>query len=158
MKFLIVFFFPIQVCFSQTLGDNTNYGRDLLLTKPKIDNIIIEGNPYIDKNFMPATISKYNSEVNLRYNASKDEMEYMKNGEVYYLNKIDGQQINFKNGRIFICTKYDFDDNLFFGYLQMLTDLKLKVALLKRVSIGVSDGVDGLNSYQESKSPTYQKK
>lgn len=57
----------------------------------------VVGKLYINEAFSPAKISNYDSTTFLRYNPYKDEMEFMKGDEIYYLNKHEGIKIQFVN-------------------------------------------------------------
>lgn len=155
---LLIYVFPVFCC-AQTVGENLTYGVDLLLTKQRHENRNIDGSPYIEKNFLKARVSGYNNEFELRYNAYEDEMEFLRDDNIFYINRIDNQEFFFPSiKKKYVFLNYTIDRVQYSGYLVLLSDPGSNIALLKKESIGISDGVTALNSYQESKNPSYNRK
>ncbi|MEQ6123805.1 hypothetical protein AAON49_06365 [Pseudotenacibaculum sp. MALMAid0570] len=99
MKFtlsLAAFLMITMAGFSQVPQNNriSQYSIDFTRTA---DNSLgtVAGKLYIDEKFSQAKISNYNGATLLRYNPYKDEMEFMKQDQIFYLDKHEGINIEF---------------------------------------------------------------
>ena len=115
--------------FSQTLPTiddvsklrNWNYGTEI-----DDKNSNIAGSQYFEDRFLTARVSLLgNKELEIRYNAVKDEMEYKNEGKVFRLNKKDSLIVVFKFGnKIYEYIDYVFKKKSEKGYLVRVTNFK----------------------------------
>lgn len=98
---------------------------------------------YFDVDFLPATVDGFKEKENFRYNALLDDLEFLRDGYLYKMNKTSNQIIRFDNGKTLKNVNYIDDDTLASRYLQVLTPMDEKIVLYKKLSI---DGVDGLGA------------
>lgn len=103
-KFSIVVSFFLLAGFSLhaqvgsfVLGNNQVGVTFLPSEKESPDIEKIKYKTYLTSNYEPALINDLKETVFLRYSMFKDEMEFTKNGNVYYMNKKKGDEITFKN-------------------------------------------------------------
>ncbi|WP_434980721.1 hypothetical protein [Daejeonia sp. YH14] len=138
-------------------GQNLNYGNGLLLTKPQNSNENADGSPYWDSNFRICQIEGIPSTVQLRYNAYADEMEFLNNGTTYYVQKTPNQTFYFPETKTtFVIKNYGENNDLESGYFILILKGK-DYSLLKKIKINYTEGFKAQNSYQESKSASYEK-
>lgn len=111
-----------------------------------------EGSPYWDKEFKPASLSCYSKELKpeIRYNAYKDEMEFKKEGKLYYLEKKDSCEIVIDN-KVYGFFAYPFDGKIRFGYLRRISLNTATYTLLARETIAFQEGEPAVTSYREDK-------
>lgn len=161
MKKLLIFLIatPSFVFTQQKEDNNFVQGSELLMSRTAVKNTSIEGSPYLQKEFLEAQISGYNKNHFLRYNANQDEMEFMQNNEVLYLNKLDNLEIHFLalNKTYVIINYVNERGSDVSEYFVKLTNNPMKYNLYKKENVKVISGIDGLNSYQTSKSNYYEK-
>ncbi|MDM1297060.1 hypothetical protein HXZ94_00880 [Empedobacter falsenii] len=98
---------------------------------------------YFDVNFLPASIDGFKEKENFRYNALLDDLEFLRDGYLYKMNKSSNQIIRFDNGKVLKYVSYIDGDTLTSRYLQVLSPTDQKVVLYRKFSI---DGVDGLGA------------
>ena len=111
-----------------------------------------EGSMYIDEQFMPCKIACYTGEIPfIRYNAYKDEMEFKRNDQLYYLAKNDTCAIVFAS-KIYRYAFYKENDSETSGYLEILNEEpKAKFGLLKKNKIKLLPAEPATSSYKEDK-------
>lgn len=81
----------------------------------------ISGTPYFDENFYDVIVQGIGeSKDKLRYNPYKDEMEFERDGVIYYLDKKDNTEIQFKDirGTIYKYMNYSLEKISEKGYLR----------------------------------------
>lgn len=98
---------------------------------------------YFDVNFLPAKVDGFKEKENFRYNALLDDLEFLRDGYLFKMNKFSNQIIRFDNGKILKYVNYIEGNTLESRYLQVLTPIEGRIVLYKKLSI---DGVDGLGA------------
>ncbi len=98
---------------------------------------------YFNVNFLPASIDGFKEKENFRYNALLDDLEFLRDGYLYKMNKLSNQTIRFDDGKILKYVSYIDGGTLTSRYLQVLSPLDRKIVLYKKLS---NDGVDGLGA------------
>lgn len=98
---------------------------------------------YFDVNFLPAMVDGFKEKENFRYNALLDDLEFLRDGYLFKMNKSSNQIVRFDNGKVFKYVNYIDGDVLSSRYLQVLSPLDAKIILYKKLSI---DGVDGVGA------------
>ncbi|WP_313581170.1 hypothetical protein [Chishuiella sp.] len=104
----------------------------------------IKGTPYLDDNYSIYTISgaKVNDIKMLRYNHYSDQMEYLDNGVLYDLNKINKMEIFLKkSNKKYIYENYFDGSTTEYGFLELLVSEK-NINLYKKVRVVLSDRID----------------
>jgi len=84
----------------------------------------IAGSPYLDKNFIPASIVKTNGteikDISLRYNIYNNTMEFKKDGQVLSI-AFPSEIFKIRmGGKLFVYTPYMTEKNVRSGYFQLL--------------------------------------
>ena len=102
----------------------------------------IDGTPYLDKYFLKAEIPSAKKSMDLRYNAYSDEMEYVNDGKINYLTKINGLDINFSNGKSYEVCTYKKDGAYNTGYLEILDAGKMGLYRKSTITIERKDPSD----------------
>ncbi len=122
-KFTILFLLLVSTnLWSQNKSFAIGYTGRLLLnaTFAENSNSNVEGSQYIDDKFYPSQFSCVDEVTPpIRYNAYRDEMEFMKDGKMYYANKIDSCVIILSN-KFYKYVSYKEKD-ITNGYLVLLT-------------------------------------
>ena len=140
--------------FSQAMGFMNATGEQqsmtMMVTPDKDANKVrysaIKHKMYISNDYKDAKVDNIPEVFKLRYNMFKDEMEFIKNNETYYLKKGDGRIVDFINRDTkFIILKEDKD----LGYYRILTDGEIQ--LLVKQSVDFKDAVPAKSSYQPAK-------
>ncbi|MCQ4036035.1 hypothetical protein [Kaistella montana] len=161
MKKTIIFLIatPFFVFAQQKEDHNVVQGSELLMSRKATKSNTIEGSPYLQKEFLQSQITGYSKKYFLRYNANQDEMEFMQDNEIQYLNKIENLEIHFPTlNKTYVLTNYiDGKGVAVSQYLVRLTDNPMKYNLYKKENIAVISGINGLNSYQKSQNDYYEK-
>ena len=157
LKFLVLLFF-----FHNAWSQNNEYLIDYSnLFKTTSANSIdenknkIEGSQYIDKEFHPSTFSCF-SEVTppIRYNVFKEEMEFITDGKLYYVNINDNCEITLSNNTYKYFFNYDNKKNN--GYLMILNKSKdSKYILYKKEKVKFVPEFVPSSSYVEEKPAKY---
>lgn len=147
--------------FSQTLPTiddvsklrNWNYGTEI-----DDKNSNIAGSQYFEDRFLSAKVSLLdNKELEIRYNAVKDEMEYKSEGKVFRLNKKDSLIVVFKSGnKIYEYMEYVFKKKSEKGYLVRKTNFK-KTDLFTKEIISFVPYKDAANPYEQATQAHYRK-
>lgn len=101
---LIIFYILILLLkfniYSQTISNqNSNDNMLFLPTANNLDKTLKDKKHkmYLSEDFSICYIDNIDKDYYLRFNLYKDEMEFMKNGKIYYLKKNNGKTIYFKN-------------------------------------------------------------
>lgn len=140
--------------FSQAIGFMNATGEQQSMTMMvtpdsdanKVRYSAIKHKMYISNEYKDAKVDNIPEVFKLRYNMFKDEMEFIKNNETYYLKKDDGRIVNFiNNDTKFIILKEGKD----LGYYKILSDGE--VQLLVKQSVDFKDAVPAKSSYQPAK-------
>lgn len=125
MKKVITVVFSLIAIYTTTAQLDYQNGQTITVKGPfiidgiKVDNSAIEtanlrfANPL----FAKATINKDSTVFMLRYNIFQDEMEFLKDNTVYYLNKEEGKAIHFTDSNTTYITK-KIEDQL--NYVKVL--------------------------------------
>jgi hypothetical protein len=138
--------------FGQNIRQNTNM---ISISKTSEIDVIpkeVQKKQYLNFNFVNANISNVDQASPLRFNIYKDEMEYMKNNEVFYLRKTEDVEIKFPsiNKRY---TVKNYNDNL--TYFVNLLDGDFKLLLKENVKFIAASEPD--NSYGSATSASYKR-
>jgi len=127
------------------------YGR---ISKDDSSNKI-EGSQYIDQTFYSSTFTCISEATPpIRYNTYKEEMEFMVDGKLYYLNKNEKCELTLNN----ITYKYfiNYDSKEGGGYLVILNKSKnAKYILYKKEKVKFVPAFVPSSSYAEEKPPKY---
>lgn len=115
----------------------------------------IEGSQYINNQFSPSKFSCLSEETPpMRYNAYKEEMEFLLDGKLYYVKKNDTCVITLLNNSYKHFENYNKEKNS--GYLLILNKLSnLKYVLYKKEKVILIPEYIPSSSYGESKPPTF---
>ena len=156
-----VFFF-LLFCFQSALSQNnafsTNYANWIISTGANSTDIKsnnIDGTEYIDKNFYSSTFSCI-SEVTppIRYNTYKEEMEFVLDGKLYYLNKNKDCELTINNKTYQYFIDYDKKENN--GYLIIINKSKnSKYLLYKKEKVKFIPPYIPSSPYAEEKPAKY---
>lgn len=150
---IFLFIFCLMLANAQTNLVSFNNDQGLLFFNAN-DSIptTYEGSPYWDKEFKPASLSCYSKELKpeIRYNAFKDEMEFKKEGKLYYLEKKDSCEIVIDN-KVYGFFAYPFDGKIRFGYLRRVSPNAGTYTLFARETIAFQEGEPAVTSYREDK-------
>lgn len=154
---IIVLLLPFISAFSQQelIGGQSIGGNrvNLLIdVSPVVTNESVEGSPYINEKYLPATISASEGDIfYVRYNALKDEFEVKgDNNKAYALNRYRRDLIIEilplkKTYQVF--GYYDDNQNENFGYFSYLNGLNSKITLFKKEKITFVDEQIASTSY-----------
>lgn len=83
----------------------------------------IEGSPYLNSSFMYAFVDNNTAKpYKLRYNVYKDEMEFARDGEIFYLDKNKYKTITFEPFKKYVVTNYLLKDINAVGFLVEVID------------------------------------
>ena len=119
---------------------------------PQMDANDVQGSMYFIDAFMPAKIECLKEIIPpLRYNAYKDEIEFKKDNELYYIVKTDSCDVMIDNRR-YRHVYYQENNETTKGYLLVLSsDLKAKHLLFRKDKIRYNPPVLAATSYQTDK-------
>jgi len=158
-KFLFFFFlFCLQNTWSQVNPLPVNGAFSYLTMSPsQLDDSTnrIEGSQYIDQTFYPSTFTCISEATPpIRYNTYKEEMEFMVDGKLFYLNKNENCQITINNNTYKYFINYDNKYNN--GYLFILSKIKdSKYILYKKEKVKFVPAYVPVNSYADEKPAKY---
>ena len=163
----IVLLLPVVSAFPQQelIGGQSIGGNrvNLLIdVSPVVINETVEGSPYINEKFLPATISASEGDVfYVRYNAMNDEFEVKgDNNKAYALNRyrrdIVVEILPLK--KIYqVIGYYDEDQNENFGYFLYLSNPNAKTVLFKKEKIIFIDEQKSTTGYDNNKPAKYKR-
>ena len=116
------------------------------------------GSPYINEAYMPAKVTGFDGLAPpIRYNAEKDEMEFLKDGKKYYIIKQDSVEINFYSKKYKYLNYQDKKEEKY-GYLVVLVyDVKQTYSLYKKEKITLVPRVEAKSGYDEARPANYRK-
>jgi hypothetical protein len=116
-----------------------------------------DGSPYINKVYFPAKVSNYSGITPLiRYNAEKDEMEFLKDEKKYYLTKSDSLEVTILD-KLYKYLLYEGDSGIEKGFLVvLLNNKKDKFSLFKKESITLIPKKEAKSSYDKASSAYYR--
>lgn len=152
-----VLFFLAQISFSQTQRIRTV--EDLVLIKSSKETESermkrIDHKKYYTKDFIHALIDNMIEPVSLRYNIYEDQMEFVKSGEVYYLDKVLGAKIRFTlQDKTYVV----FNLNGKLNYFNMLSTGK-SASLLAKEIVKFIDSKPAKNGYDSDKPADFDRK
>ena len=158
MKKLLFLLIPCALFAQEKEDYNVVQGQDLLMTRKPTTTTVVDGTPYIQKDYVAGHLANNSKNHLVRYNAYTDDIEFKQNGEILVANKILGQKFILENGEIYNTLNYTLEGkgpNL--GYLVELVSNPEKYSLYKKQHIKKIDALEGLNSYQKSKNSYYEK-
>ncbi len=115
----------------------------------------IEGSPYIDNTFYSSTFTCISEATPpIRYNTYKEEMEFMVDGKLYYLNKNENCELTINNNTYKYFVNYDNMNND--GYLVILTKSKdSKYILYKKEKVKFVPAYTPGSTYAQEKPAKY---
>lgn len=123
----------------------------------KFNEIITNKDEYFDSDFKKGSISGFKEKEGLRYNALLDDFEFVRDGYLYKINRLQNQVIIFDDGKIFKLVAYlDEDNKLNNRYLQVLSPIDGKIVILKKFIVDYTDGL-GSTSANSSNTKRYFK-
>lgn len=111
----------------------------------------VDGSPYIDDKFYPSQISGVTSSTPpMRYNAYKDELEFVHAGKTYYVTKMDGLKARLSNKSYKFVT-YSYEKGSSDGYLVVLVNnANEKYSLYKKEKVILIPLYDSGSGYREA--------
>lgn len=120
--------------------------------------ITVKGSHYIDPKFEPSKVNGYDGTTPLmRYNAYKDEIEFIDSNKVYYLIKTDSTKVKLSNKLYTYMLYNDGKDNQRGYLLELLHNVNSKFSVFKKEKIVFVPEYVPSSTYQEAK-PAYYKK
>lgn len=154
---LLLLVFLMHNAWSQVnpLPTNNSY-RFITMTPSTIDEVVtIEGSQYIDKTFYSSSFTCISEATPpIRYNTYKEEMEFMLENKLYYLDKNENCELTINNVTYKYFTNYDSKDND--GYFVVLTKSKdSKYILYKKEKVKFVPAYTPGSSYGEEKPAKY---
>jgi hypothetical protein len=159
-KILLVATFFVNILSAQTNSNITisdgrvyNLGRELEGNKAEI----IDGSAYFNDRYLPTQVSGYeNDSPMMRYNAAKDEMEFVRSEKMYNVLKTDSLEIRFVGiNKVYKYLPYELKNESNKGYLLVLTKNK-KVNLYAKERITLVPKKDASNSYDTGRPAFYR--
>jgi hypothetical protein len=109
------------------------------------------GSSYINEQFLAVKLVNTDKTYLMRYNAYKDEMEFEKDGKLFYLTKVYDFSITFEgSNKVYQVFSYQEIKGTKDGYFVALSKGD-KVSLLLQEKIKYFDGVKARSSYTEDK-------
>lgn len=145
--------------FSQNTNLTINHSTNFLFLNNEAKNSAdgIEGSPYIVDEFLPSEVVGYSGVTPpIRYNAAKDEMEYMKDGRKYYVTKKDSIEIKLFNKK-YTYLNYETKKGNESGYLVVLhSSDNDKFSLYKKEQIVLMPEYIPNSSYADPKPAHYK--
>ncbi|MFD2567210.1 hypothetical protein [Pseudotenacibaculum haliotis] len=140
--------------FSQISQNNRISQYSIDFSKSDANNLgKVSGKQYINESFASAKISNYDSSTLLRYNPYKDEMEFMRGEEIFYLNKHEGIKIKFVNeNKTYIIKSVG-------GKLMYFVEVFKgeKVSFLIKEKVKYTPETPAANSYSSAKPATFSR-
>ncbi|MFD2567206.1 hypothetical protein [Pseudotenacibaculum haliotis] len=148
MKFLLslaAFFVMTSAVFAQ----NNRISQYSIDFSRSADNSLnsVAGKLYIDEAFSQAKISNYDNSTLLRYNPYRDEMEFMKQDQIFYLDKHEGIKIKFvRANKNYVIKNVN-------GELKYFVEVQKgdKVSFLVKERVKYSPAAPAVDSYSSSK-------
>ncbi|CAI9676690.1 exported hypothetical protein [Elizabethkingia anophelis] len=144
------------------IGGNYSVQEKLFnINRPNLgDSEFIEakGSPYLSKQFSTIIIDGLsNITEKIRYNIFKDEMEFMKDNQLYYMDKVLPLKIIFPELDItFELQNYNIDNKIQTGFLQPIGySLNHKLTVYKKYNVGYTAAEPAPNSFYPDKSAEY---
>ncbi|WP_395061714.1 hypothetical protein [Flavobacterium sp.] len=116
---------------------------------------LADGSPYMNSTYLPSKVSNYSGTTPLiRYNAEKDEMEFLKDEKKYYLTKSDSLEVKIAE-KLYKYLSYNGDSGIEKGFfVVLLNNKKDKFSLFKKESITLIPKSEPKSSYDKP-SPAY---
>lgn len=158
-----VFCFIVSFGFSQTMGNfdvGSRYINDLGGRIGGRTDKSVQGSQYYDgvESFLPVKIDGYDNETPaFRYNAYRDEMEFQKEGQIYYALKKEGLRINFvRANKVYEVLNYTDKTDIITGYLVVINEGD-KVSLYVKEQIKYIAERESATGYDSSKPAEYKK-
>ncbi|MEN9336017.1 MAG: hypothetical protein RLZZ500_1004 [Bacteroidota bacterium] len=150
--FAVSLFFTSFSTWSQTNRFDINANSGFLFFNADETKEQAEGSMYFDEQFMPCKITCFTGEIPfIRYNAYKDEMEFKRNDQLFYLAKNDTCAIAFAT-KVFRYAFYTENEGETSGYLEILNEEpKANYSLYKKSKIKLQPAEPAINSYKEDK-------
>lgn len=157
MKKTIFVFALSLVLSSQSMGAQTNRfdvkaNSGFLFFNADTTVKDAEGSMYLDEQFLPCKIACYSGEIPfIRYNAYKDEMEFKRNDQLFYLAKNDTCALAFAS-KIYRYAFYKEIEGETSGYLEILTEEpNTNYHLYKKNKVKLLPAEPATSSYKEDK-------
>lgn len=160
-----LFLLPIISIYGQEilagqLGGTRNAG--LISTTPIVLNEYVEGSPYINEKYLPASVSASEGDVfYVRYNAMRDEFEVKgANNAAYSLNRYRRDivvEILPLRKQYQVFGYYDENRNENFGYFVYLSNSNANAVLLKKERITFIGEKRAVTSYDTPRSARYKR-
>ena len=91
------------ISFSQAIRVN---GYETILNPKSSENLSedlkkIQHKKYLSQDYKPATVDNFKQKAFLRYNIFEDEMEFVKDETIYYIQKAAGRKIRFMDNTVY---------------------------------------------------------
>ncbi|MFM2228906.1 MAG: hypothetical protein RL607_164 [Bacteroidota bacterium] len=150
--FAISLFFTSFSTWSQTNQFDVKANSGFLFFNADNSAKDAEGSMYIDEQFMPCKIACYTGEIPfIRYNAYKDEMEFKRNDQLFYLAKNDTCALVFA-AKVYRYAFYKENEGETSGYLEILNEEpKANYSLYKKSKVKLQPAEPATSSYKEDK-------
>lgn len=162
MKKLVLFILIPVWALAQVGNENVSYSGGLFFTRanrPTNTEYEIDGTPYIDgKEFKKVMVDGYRQNITyMRYNAYEDEIEFERDGTIYFVNKEDGLTVRMPEiNKVYQALKYKLNGRTYFGYLVLLFPGS-KVSLYKKEKVELLKGEKSPNAYGKGENDYFVK-
>lgn len=154
----------VSIFYKAQYGDDNIqvHGNNIIIIgKRPITEQHVDGSKYYNGNsFDKVSILGYSKSIpEIRYDAFNDEMEYKQNETIYYLDKIENQEIFFSNlEKTYLCHSYKRNNKENVGFfVKLLRGEGLKYNLLAKEKIEKLNGEKSINGIATDKNDYYVK-
>lgn len=155
----IVFLFTAVLAFSlstdaQLIRVN---GYETILNPTKAEEVpenlrAIQYKKYLSQDYKPALVDDFKEKAYLRYNLFKDEMEFVKDENIYYLKKDVGRTVTFSDGTVYKVYGQKGKPHFF----KVLSEGKN--SLLSRQSVRFIEAKEATSGYDVAKPADYKRR
>lgn len=111
----------------------------------------VEGSPYVDSKFYASQVIGISGPTPpIRYNAYKDELEFVDRDKTYYVSKSDSLEVKLSN-KSYKYLEYQIDNRFEMGFLVvLLNDINGKFSLYKKEKITLVPKYDSGSGYRDA--------
>lgn len=132
-------------------------GYETILNPTKAEEVpeslkAIQFKKYLSQDYKPALVDDFKEKAYLRYNLFKDEMEFVKDENIYYLKKDVGRTVLFSDGTIYKVYGQKGKPHFF----KVLSDGKN--SLLARQSVRFIEAKEATSGYDVAKPADYKRR
>lgn len=149
-SFFLILFTSLSFYGQNSRFDNSN-SAFLYYTSPDTKQANIEGSAYVDSKFLPSQVSGITTATPaLRYNAYKDELEFVEAGKTYYVTKKDSLEVKLLS-KTYKCLEYPIEKGEEKGYLVVLSsEPNQKFSVYKKERVTLVPEYDSGSGYRDA--------